>query len=226
MTLIVTNAEKNNAPKHPLGVLSMYKTRGNGNVRNRKAYNSSLDNLKFDMIKVQNPRVAPTDIDCFMVRKGHMCIGEVKYLGCGLNEGQDILRLDVRKYYGAWYFFANATRGGLATLTLESDFIHATFDVDDGWFDYELYIVLSCYHQLMFLFANTFNYGKHPRLFNNGSVRVLSTGHFVAYCRLVCEEFARGKSIALPMYKRELYKNSDYRHIQDLFKIMSNQSEF
>lgn len=204
----------------------MYKTHGIGNVRNRKAYDAGLDMIKFDMIKVQNPRVAPTDLDSFMERRGHMCIGEVKHVGTGLNKGQEILRDNMRKYHGAWYFFAQATRDGIERLELDSDFIHASFNVIDGWYDYEIYIVLSCYHQLMFLFANTFNYGSHPRMLNNDRVRTMTTAYFVNYCKFVCEEFARGNSLVLPKSKQGLYASSDFGHIQDMFDIMSNPSAY
>ena len=200
----------------------MYKTHGQGNVRNRKAYDAGLDMIKFDMIKVQNPRVSPTDLDSFMERKGHMCIGEVKHVGTGLNKGQQILKENMRKYHGAWYFFAQATREGIVNLQLDSDFVSASFNVIDGWYDYELYIVLSCYHQLMFLFANTFNYGRHPRLFNDEEVRARTTAHFVSYATFVCEEFARGKYLVLPKSANELHATSGYGQIKAMLGIMSS----
>lgn len=197
-----------------------YKIHGHGNVRNRKAYECALDMIKFDMIKVQNPRVSPTDLDSFMERKGHICMGEVKLVGTSPNKGQEILRQNMRKYHGVWYFFTHATVEGLETLELDSDFVNAFFAVSDGWYNYELYIVLSCYHQLMYLFANTYKYGSHPRLFNNESLRLKTTACFVNYAKFVCDEFANGRSIVLPKKKADLYTTSDYGYIQDLFDLI------
>ena len=199
----------------------MYKTHGFGNVRNRKAYDAGLDMIKFDMIQVQNPRVSPTDLDSFMERKGHIVIGEVKHVGTSLNMGQKILRDNMRKYHGAWYFFAQATRDGMQSVELDSDFIGATFRVEDGWYDYELYIVLSCYHQLMYLFANTYEYGSHPRLMGEGRDKMMASALFVNYCKKVCDLYADGISQILPKNSRSLYASSNFGFIQDLFDIMS-----
>lgn len=198
-----------------------YKTHGRGNVRNRKAYECALDMIKFDMINVQNPRVSPTDLDSFMERKGHICMGEVKLVGTSPNKGQEILRQNMRKYHGAWYFFTHATVEGLETLELDSDFINAFFSVADGWYNYELYIVLSCYHQLMYLFANTYNYGSHPRLLNDKDLMARSTSYFVEYCKFVCEEFAEGRSIVMPSNTSDLYKNADYAGLRGFFAVVN-----
>lgn len=196
-----------------------YKKVGYGNVRNRKAYDAGLDMIKFDMVVTQNPRVSPSDLDCVMERRGFLCIGEVKRVGTPLNKGQTILRDNLRRYHSAWYFFASATEDGLKRLELDCDFIFGTFDVNQGWYDYEMYIVLSAYHQLMYLFASDNTYGNHPRSVGDAAVARI-TSLFTGYCQQVCDLYAQGETLVLPKSRRGLASHAGYRNVRDIFEII------